>query len=159
MLKYRQVGSAPTGWNTTATSSCQAKSPTKPPSRGNCEAVSLLSSVVQTERISADHQTGDCEQDIEQLNIRHTHHLRFCKSSRGGNHPVEPTCLRKHYNICRDRKTRNIFSRATKRPFPIVYTGETRRKQKKPLGGRAGRGKRGIPFDQPQAGVDGGNAD
>ena len=36
---------------------------------GICEAVSLLSSVVQTERISADYQTGDCEQDIEQLNI------------------------------------------------------------------------------------------
>ena len=45
---------------------------------GICEAVSLLSSVVQTERISADHQTGDCEQDIEKINIRHTHHLRFC---------------------------------------------------------------------------------
>ena len=38
----------------------------------------ILSSAVLTERVNADHQTGDCEQDIEQLNIRHTHHLRFC---------------------------------------------------------------------------------
>ena len=38
----------------------------------------ILSSAVLTERVNADHQTGDCEQDIEQLNIRHAHHLRFC---------------------------------------------------------------------------------
>ena len=42
-----------------------------------CEAV-FLSSVLKTERINADQQPGDCEQDIEKLNIRHTHHLRFC---------------------------------------------------------------------------------
>lgn len=38
----------------------------------------ILSSVVLTERVNADHQTGDCEQDIEKLNIRHAHHLRSC---------------------------------------------------------------------------------
>ena len=42
-----------------------------------CEAV-FLSSVLKTERVNADQQPGDCEQDIEKLNIRHTHHLRFC---------------------------------------------------------------------------------
>ncbi len=35
-------------------------------------------------------------------------------------------------------RQRKIFTGATKRALPIVYTGETRRKQKKPLGGRAG---------------------
>jgi len=38
----------------------------------------ILSSAVLAERVNADHQTGDGEQDIKQLNIRHTHHLRFC---------------------------------------------------------------------------------
>ena len=38
----------------------------------------FLSSVLKTERVNADQQPGDCEQDIEKLNIRHTHHLRFC---------------------------------------------------------------------------------
>lgn len=35
-------------------------------------------------------------------------------------------------------RQRKIFMGATKRALSIVYTGETRRKQKKPLGGRAG---------------------
>jgi len=38
----------------------------------------------------------------------------------------------------RDIRRQKIFTGATKRALPIVYTGETQRKQKKPLGGRAG---------------------
>ena len=68
MLKYRQVGAA-YRMEHHRDNLVRLKAQQNRQAAGICEAVSLLSSVVQTERISADHQTGDCEQDIEQLNI------------------------------------------------------------------------------------------
>jgi len=47
----------------------QAKSPTKPPSSRNLRGGLFLSSAILAKHIKADHQTGDCEQDIEKLNI------------------------------------------------------------------------------------------
>ena len=53
----------------------------------SCEA-DFLSSVLRTERVNADQQSGDCEQNAEKLSIRHTHHLRFCILPRR-HHPVD----------------------------------------------------------------------
>ena len=76
MLEYRQVGERLQGGKPPRQSGY-----VKAQQNRQAEAAArrfILSSAVLTERVNADHQTGDCEQDIEQLNIRHAHHLRFC---------------------------------------------------------------------------------
>ena len=55
----------------------------KPPSRGSCEAVYVLSSVLQTKHINVDHQSGDSKIGIilrisRGLQAVHTGHLPRC---------------------------------------------------------------------------------
>ena len=61
----------------------------KPPAGANCKAVFILSSVLLAQRVSAKHQTSDCEKNVEQFNDRHTHHLRFCTARCGGKPPCK----------------------------------------------------------------------
>ena len=55
-------------------------------------AAFALSSVLCTRDICRENQTGDCDDHIEQVNIAHSHHLRFCTPLRR-KPPVDPTCL------------------------------------------------------------------
>lgn len=54
------------------------------------------------------------------------------------NRTVKAKTAKQRISVRRFICVKKIFTGATKRALPIVYTGETRRKQKKPLGGRAG---------------------
>ena len=49
----------------------------------------FLSSALTPNRVCAEHQTGDCQERVEQFNVTHQHHLlRICTPSRR-NHPVD----------------------------------------------------------------------
>ena len=57
----------------------------------------FLSSALMPNRVCAEHQTGDCQENIEQINITHQHHpLRLCTPSRR-NHPVDLPAYATHY--------------------------------------------------------------
>ena len=65
------------------------------PSRhaGCCCVAVFLSSALTPNRICAEHQTGDCQERIEKLNIAHMHHppLLYAIAEEP---PRRPTCLR-----------------------------------------------------------------
>jgi len=75
----------------------------------------LLSSILRACNVCCKHQTSDCKERIEKLNITHLHHLRFCTPSR------RKTTRRPYL------PTRLIISQKDKKfnqylPSPIAFT-------------------------------------